>query len=113
MSSFFTRSAAIAGCILGTTGLSTHAFAQAPMLDHVMLVVGKNEAGIYDVGSGREISRIAMTGASLDTMALTNGVALFNNTGGNQVIAVNRWAARGPCTAISRPSWAAVNSMWF
>jgi len=89
MSSFFTRSAAIAGCILGTTGLSTHAFAQAPMLDHVMLVVGKNEAGIYDVGSGREISRIAMTGASLDTMALTNGVALFNNTGGNQVIAVN------------------------
>lgn len=89
MSSLFTRSAAMAGCILGATALSTLAFAQTPALDHVMLVVGKDEAGVYDVGSGREISRIAMTGASLDTMALTNGVALFNNTDGNQVIAVN------------------------
>jgi YVTN family beta-propeller protein len=89
MSSFFTRSAAMVGCFLGATALSTIAFAQAPALDHLMLVVGKDEAGVYDVGSGREISRIAMTGASLDTMALANGVALFNNTGGNVVIAVD------------------------
>ncbi|MFM8746211.1 MAG: hypothetical protein ACKOED_06040 [Aestuariivirga sp.] len=45
MSSLFTRSAAMAGCILGATALSTLAFAQTPALDHVMLVVGKDEAG--------------------------------------------------------------------
>jgi YVTN family beta-propeller protein len=86
MSSLLSRGAALAGCLFGASAI---ALAQAPVLDHVMLVVGKDEAGVYDVGSSREISRIAMTGASLDTMTLANGVALFNNTGGNQVIVVN------------------------
>ncbi len=58
-------------------------------LDHLMLVVGREQAGVYEVATGREVSRIVMTGTSLDTMALTNGVALFNNTGGNVVIAVD------------------------
>lgn len=66
-----------------------HAQTPPVALDHVMLVVGKDEAGVYEIGSGREVSRIPMTGASLDTMALANGVALFNNTGGDQVIAVD------------------------
>jgi YVTN family beta-propeller protein len=83
------RRAALAGCILGATALSSIALAQSPTLDHVMFVVGSTEAGVYEIGTGREVSRIPMTGASLDTMTLSNGVALFNNTGGNQVIAVN------------------------
>ncbi len=63
------------------------AFAQSPVLDHAMLVVGKDAAAVYDVASGREIGRVAAPGGSLDTMALANGVALFNHTAGNQVIA--------------------------
>lgn len=83
------RIAGLICCLAGATALSTAALANGPKLDHLMLVVGKDQAGVYDVASGNELSRIAMTGASLDTMALANGVALFNNTGGNQVIAVN------------------------
>lgn len=83
------RIAGLICCLAGATTLSTAALANGPKLDHFMLVVGKDQAGVYDVAMGTEIGRIAMTGASLDTMALANGVALFNNTGGNQVIAVD------------------------
>jgi YVTN family beta-propeller protein len=106
------RPALAVAFLLGTAALSP-SFAQTPALsspapaitlDHLMLVVGKDEAGVYDVGSGREVSRIAMTGTSLDTMALTNGVALFNNTGGNAVVAVNlkngKEIARIPASSI-------------
>jgi YVTN family beta-propeller protein len=89
MSYLFNRSAALAGYLLGASALTSIALAQSPALDHLMLVIGKDGAGIYEVGSGRELSRIPMAGASLDTMALANGVALFNNTGGNAVVAIN------------------------
>jgi YVTN family beta-propeller protein len=91
------RPALAAALLLGASALSP-SFAQttgplspapAVTVDHLMLVVGREQAGVYEVATGREVSRIAMTGASLDTMALTNGVALFNNTAGNVVIAVD------------------------
>jgi YVTN family beta-propeller protein len=109
--------AAVAGGIMGSIPLSPVALAQSATLDHVMLVVGRNEAGVYDVVSGREMSRIPVTGASLDTMAIGNGVALFNNTGGNQVIAVNlvdgKEIARIPSSSIggTRPVHAYLSPM--
>ena len=83
------RPALAAACLFAISTLSPSAQAETPKLDHVMLVVGSSEAAVYEVATGRELGKVSVPGGSLDTMALPNGVALFNHTAGHQVLALD------------------------
>jgi YVTN family beta-propeller protein len=89
MSHFFSRSALAAATLSFGLAMPAVVLAQSPKLDHTILVIGKDEAAVYDAATGKEIGRFAESGGSLDTMALANGTALFNHTAGHRVVAID------------------------
>jgi YVTN family beta-propeller protein len=73
-----------AGALLALSILP--AFAQTAT---VAVVSGKDQYGLYEIATGREIARVDNKDGSGDMMVNKAGVALLNNTGGNAIVLID------------------------